>query len=159
MKIECLIDGKTLSLSLNSNKPLSLILNEDFETNSVNPHCRGNMCGLCTVLLNGKAVLACMIPAFELQGVEITTFESYSKTRNIKDIEKAYESVGATPCEECYASHTLLIESLVSQGETRRDAIIREMSVLKCGCLAPDDEVAIVTKAVDIRRKRRVRRS
>ena len=159
MKIECLIDGKTLSLSLNSNKPLSLILNEELETDSVNPHCRGNMCGLCTVLLNGKAVLSCMVPAFELQGKEITTFEAYSKTRNIKDIERAYEAIGIVPCKECYASHALLIESLVAQGETRRDAIPREMSILSCTCVDPEDNVAIVTKAVEIRRKRRVRRS
>ena len=66
-----------------------------------------------------------MVPALELQGKEVTTFEAYSKTRNIKDIEKAYEAIGTMPCEECYASHTLLIESLVAQGETRRDVIIR----------------------------------
>ncbi len=159
MKIECIIDGKTLSLSLNSNKPLSLILSENLETNSVNTHCRGNMCGLCIVLINGRAVLSCMIPAFELQGKEITTFEAYSKTRNIRDIERAYEAVGVMPCAECYASRTLLIESLVSQNETRPDAIIREMSIIDCACLDPDDNVAIVTKAVEFRRKRRARRA
>lgn len=159
MKIDCIIDGKPLSLSLNSNKPLSLILSEDLETENVNAHCRGDMCGLCVVLLNGRPVLSCMVPAFEVQGKEIMTFEAYSKTRNIKDIEKAYELAEAKPCDECYASHTLLIESLVAAGETRRDAIIREMSILKCSCLDPEDDVEIVSKAVDIRRKKRVRRS
>lgn len=35
MKIDCTIDGKALSLSVNSNKPLSLILMEDLDRKSV----------------------------------------------------------------------------------------------------------------------------
>lgn len=159
MRIECTIDGKTLTLSLNSNKPLSLILNENLDSASVNVHCRGKMCGLCAVLINGKAVLSCMVPAFELQGKEITTFEAFQRSKEMKDIERAYDSTGRTPCKECYASRSIMIESLVSQNETRPDVIMREMSILDCSCLSPEDNVAIVTKAAEIRRKRRVRRS
>ena len=39
MKIDCTIDGKALSLSINSNKPLSLILEEDIQNSSLNSHC------------------------------------------------------------------------------------------------------------------------
>ncbi len=159
MRIEFTIDGKMLTLSLNSNKPLSLILNENLDSESVNVHCKGNMCGLCAVLIDGKATLSCMVPAFELQGKEVTTFDSLSKTREMRDIERAYEMVGVTPCSDCYASRSIMIESLVSQGETRADVIIREMSVLDCSCLDSDDNIDIVTKAVELRRKRRVRRS
>lgn len=159
MRVECTIDGKTLTLSLNSNKPLSLILKENLDASTINVHCRGKMCGLCAVLLNGKAVLSCLVPAFELQGKDIVTFDAFSKKKEMHDIERAYEYIGATPCDECYASRSMLIESLVSQNETRPDVILREMSVLDCSCLDPKDNVEIVTKAVDIRRKRRVRRS
>lgn len=159
MRIECTIDGKTLTLSLNSNKPLSLILNENLDSSSVNVHCRGKMCGLCAVLINGKAVLSCMVPAFELQGKDITTFEAFQRSKEMKDIERAYELTGRTPCQECYVSRSIMIESLVSQNETRPDVIKREMSILDCSCLSAEDNVAIVTKAVEIRRKRRVRRS
>lgn len=68
MKIDCIVDGKTLTLSLNSNKPLSLILQENLDIQSVTSHCRGKMCGLCAVLIDGKAELSCMVPAFELRG-------------------------------------------------------------------------------------------
>lgn len=159
MRIECTIDGRTLTLALSSNKPLSLILNENLETFSVNSHCRGKMCGLCVVLIDGKAELSCLVPAFEIRGKEIITFSSYSKSKNIKDLEKAFELVGATPCEECYASQCLLFESLISSNETRPDVIKRETSIIHCSCLDPDDRVAIVTKAVELRRKRHGRRS
>ena len=67
MKIDCTIDGKALSLSINSNKPLSLILEEDIQNTSISSHCSGRMCGLCVVLMDGKAVLSCLVPAFEIE--------------------------------------------------------------------------------------------
>ena len=45
MKIECTIDGKALTLSVNSNKPLSLIIMEDLENQSLVSYCRGNEIG------------------------------------------------------------------------------------------------------------------
>ncbi len=159
MKIDCSIDGKTLTLSLNSNKPLSLILSENIGDGAAVNHCRGDMCGLCAVLVNGKPMLSCMVPAFEIRGKEIITFESFQKTRAMKDIEKAYELVGAAPCRECYASRTMIFESLISDGVSEPEEIIKELSIVRCPCMDTEDEVNIVLKAIDIRRKRRVRRS
>lgn len=155
MKVDCIVDGRTLTLSLNSDKPLSLILQENLESNTANAHCRGKMCGLCAVMVNGKAVLSCMVPAFEIRGKEITTFDSFQKTKEMKDIEKAYDFVGAEPCPECYSSRSIIIESLVSKNETRAEEIIRELSAIKCNCMDTESQVRIVLKAIELRRKRK----
>ena len=159
MKIDCVIDGKALSLSLNSNKPLSLILAEDIQNASISSHCNGQMCGLCVVLMDGKAVLSCLIPAFEIRGKTIITFEGYAKTKNAKDIEKAYDLTHLRPCQSCYNARTLLIESLLSSNLTSREDVIREMESLKCHCLEAGDVIRIVQAANEIRRKRHARRS
>ncbi len=159
MKIDCTIDGKALSLSINSNKPLSLILEEDIQNSSLSSHCNGQMCGFCTVLMNGKAVLSCLIPAFEIRGKSIITFEGYAKTKNAKDIEKAYDLTHLKPCPSCYNSRTLIIESLLSNNLTAKEDIIREMEMLKCHCLEFNDMVRIVQAASEIRRKRHARRA
>ena len=86
MKIECTIDGRRLSFSLNSNKPLSLVLQENCDYTSVNAHCRGKNCGLCLVLLDNTPVLSCMVPAFEIHGKTITTFESSHLKKKLKDV-------------------------------------------------------------------------
>ena len=158
MKIDCTIDGKTLTLSLNSNKPLSLILQDNLDNQSTTSHCKGRMCGLCAVLVDGKAELSCMVPAFELKGKNIMTYDQFQKSRNMKDIAKAYEVVGSEPCKDCYASRSIIFESLISSGETTPDEIKRTMSAVKCSCMEGSDEVAIVNRALDIRRKRNVRR-
>ena len=84
MKIDCTIDGKTLTLSLNSDKPLSLILRENMGDEGYVNHCSGRMCGLCAVLVDGKAVLSCMVPAFEIRGKTVTTFESFRRSKEMK---------------------------------------------------------------------------
>ncbi len=164
MKTECTVDGKTLSLSISSDKPLSLILMENAGITSLRTICRGNMCGNCLVLMNGKAVLSCLIPAFNIKDAMITTFDGFSKTRDVKDIEKAYTSLGLTPCPKCYASRTLLIENILrryesNEAELNEEEILQEYELLKCTCIDPDSFLKIVREAVDNRRKRYVRRA
>ena len=182
MKIECTIDGRALSLSVNSNKPLSLILMEDVGAKSINSHCRGKACGNCIVLLNDEATLSCVIPAFRLRDAKIKTFDSYQKTRLYRDIERAYNATGNTPCPNCYASKTLIIESILQEmtSSTRsrtlginnlplsgaqneetpfnKEAIIQELSLNTCQCMDMAELLQIVEIALTYRRRKRVRR-
>ncbi len=159
MKIECTVDGKELTLSLNSNKPLSLILEENLDISSLTTHCRGKMCGLCAVLVDGRAELSCMVPAFEIRNKKIVTFDYFQKTKEMKDIARAYEIVGVEPCQNCYASRSIVFESIISSGETRKREIKRILSGVRCSCMESDNEVKIVMEALKLRRKRNVRRS
>ncbi|HKL57512.1 MAG TPA: ferredoxin [Sphaerochaeta sp.] len=182
MKIECTIDGKALSLSVNSNKPLSLILMEDVGIHSLLCHCKGEACGNCIVLLNDEATLSCVIPAFRLKDATISTFESYQKTRLCRDIERAYLRNGNTPCPNCYASKTLIIESILQTLTNVRptrtgpimsrpriptsldegldeQAIIQELSLNTCQCMHMSELVQIVETALTFRRRKRVPRN
>ena len=53
----------------------------------------------------------------------------------------------------------MIFESLISDGISDADEILKELSIIRCNCLDPEDAVNIVMKGIDIRRKRRVRRS
>ncbi len=181
MKIECTIDGKALSLSVNSNKPLSLILIEDVGNRSIISHCKGKACGNCIVLLNDEAVLSCLIPAFRLRDATVKTFESYQKTRLYRDIQRAYKATGNTPCPNCYASKTLIIESILQEATNNRgnktlgranvsrhisnedesaldkQAIVGELSLNTCQCMDMAEMLQIVEIALTYRRRKRVR--
>ncbi len=156
MKVDCTIDGKTLSLSLNSDKPLSLILKDNIGEDA--NHCEGCLCGLCAVLVDGKPALSCLIPAFELRGKDVQTFDGFRKTRAFKDIEKAYETVGAVPCPACFASRSIIFHSLIADEVTERDEILKELSVIKCSCMSPEDQVRVVQQGLMIRSGKRARK-
>ena len=155
MRIDCTIDNKSISLNLNSIKPLSLVLKENFESSySVLPNCRGGLCGLCVVLLDGKAVLSCLIPAFEIQNKKIETFFSFKNGREMQDIQKAYSALSITPCSECYEAKTLIFESLLRQKDITEEDVRRELGLIKCKCLTVQEAFSIIKKAQEFRKKR-----
>lgn len=177
MTLDCTIDGKVLSLSVNSSKPLLQILSEDVDNTTLTSNCHGNGCGNCLVLVNGYAVLSCMVPAFRLKDAVIQTFESFSKTRQYRDIERAYQATGNRPCPNCYASRTLLIESILQSltgahhpdnekplphggviGEKDLDekAIVKELSLNTCQCMDTGELLQIVELALSYRSRKNV---
>ncbi len=113
MKLNCNINGSSVSLVVNSDKPLSFILKDMIPTFADNNQCLGAECGNCIVLLNGEATLSCLVPAFRLSGCTVLTYDGFKKTRFFHDIERAYADIGNQPCPQCYASKTILIESLL----------------------------------------------
>ena len=127
MRLNCNVNGNQLSLVVNSDKPLSHILKDVVDSFPDNNQCLGASCGNCVVLLNGVATLSCLVPAFSLNGSSILTFDGFRKTRFYHDIERAYNDVGNQPCPQCYASKTLLIESLLirmdKESQSRKDVV------------------------------------
>lgn len=181
MQLELTIDGKKVFLTVDSDKPLSLILREDFDNTSILSRCNNASCGNCVVLLsNGYAALSCLIPAYKIQNESITTYDGYSRTRNCRDIEKAYSQTKCKPCPRCYASRTLLIESTIkaielfeedqihkekialSSGKKYRKpgeeeinrVILNEIKPNTCDCLDENDILRMVKEAYKIRRAR-----
>lgn len=169
MKIECTIDNKHVLLTVNSNKPLNLILMDELENPIMDARCKDGHCGNCIVLLNDEAVLSCLVPAFRLRGSRILTFGGYKKSRFWHDLERAYEDTGSHPCPHCYASKTLIFESLLqmvvkSEAGTSHDeepdgeTIVREIGLNRCPCLDAHEMLDIFKVAAAYRRRRRVRR-
>ena len=115
MRLNCNINGSQYSLVVNSDKPLSEILKEQIITFADNSQCQGASCGNCIVLINGSAALSCLLPAFKINGSSILTFEGFQKTRFCHDIERAYAEIGNQPCPQCYASKTIIIESILNK--------------------------------------------
>ncbi len=170
MKIECTIDGKRILLTVNSNKPLNLILMEDVEQSNFNAKCSDGNCGNCVVLLNDTAVLSCLTPAFRLRNAHVLTFEGYRRTRFWHDIERAYEDAKSHPCPLCHASKTLIFESLLRTiGKTEEkestdsnlddEAVVKELGLNRCMCLEANEIIEIFNSAANYRRRRRVRRN
>lgn len=165
MRIEFTVDGKYYTLSVSSDKPLNLLLSDDLEIKSTSFACGGRMCGLCVVLMDGKAVLSCLVPAFEVRGKTITTFDGFSKTRDYRDIEKAYSSMQNYPCDRCRAARSLLIESIVRRyevtgGDFDSGEVLAEAALIDCDCMDSDGFLKVVRESILNRRKRKnVRRA
>lgn len=173
MKLNCTIDDVKYSLNVNTDKPLNKILEECLDTFTSNSKCLGANCGNCIVLVNGTCTLSCLVPAFKLNNASILTYEGYSKTRYCHDIERAYAETGISPCRQCYASKTMLIESILKKlidDKTKAKTTIgpavkkqmvdskmiaRELSINKCKCLDSNQLEKVIALAYQYRSRRR----
>lgn len=162
MKVDLKIDGKTLSLQTSGDKPLNLILRDDADVTYMDANCDGNACGNCVVLIDGKAALSCLVPAYAARDKEIVTFEGFSRTRPYRDIERAFASAGGEPCPRCRASKYLLVEHILRRCESSKSdldeaEILQEAGLVKCSCTDAPAFLAAVRAALAYRRRANAR--
>lgn len=174
MKISCTIDGTVYNLNVNADKPLNLIISELLDSFQKKSDCTNASCGNCLILINGNAVLSCLVPAFKVNNLSILTYSGFKKTRSCHDIEKAYLQLGIHPCSQCYASKTLLIGSLLNRfslsyqnrafgvNDIKNEEtsisnpkyLEKELSLINCNCTDIDNLIKIIELAYQNRRKR-----
>ena len=63
--------------------------------------CDNGDCGACTVLLNGRAVLSCMMLACQAEGCEVLTIEGLAAGDSLHPVQRAFVEAGAIQCGYC----------------------------------------------------------
>jgi carbon-monoxide dehydrogenase small subunit len=101
MKIRFSINGKETELEVPPKKRLLDILRNDLDLIGTKEGCGKGECGACTILMNGKRVNSCLIPALQLPGSQIMTIEGLQQWDSFNSIEKAYIEHGAVQCGFC----------------------------------------------------------
>ena len=74
--------------------------------------CDGGDCGACTVLLDGKPVHSCLMPAFRAAGREVTTIEGLAKHGELHPMQRAFIDAQGFQCGFCAAGMILTATSL-----------------------------------------------
>jgi carbon-monoxide dehydrogenase small subunit len=110
--------------------------------------CAQGTCGTCTCLLDGEAVMSCLVPVETVQGAEVKTLEGVTRPDgSLDEIQAAFVDNFATQCGFCTAGMIMAAEALLQRNPnpTREDAI-RAISGNVCRCTGYE---SIVTAILD----------
>ncbi len=110
--------------------------------------CDTGDCGSCTVILNGRAVLGCLVPAVAAHGGELTTIEGLGTVRDPHPLQEAFVEAGAVQCGFCIPGMILSSKALLDRTPRPTEAEIRKaLDGNLCRCTGYVKQVEAVKNA------------
>ena len=88
--------------------------------------CDVGTCGVCTVIMEGKAVLSCLLLAIECEGHNITTIEGISSPDALHPIQTSFIENGAIQCGFCTPGIIMTSKALLDENPQPTDDQIKE---------------------------------
>ncbi len=92
------LNGKSIDVRAHPMKRLLDVLREDCGLTGTKEGCGEGECGACTVLLDGQAVNACLVPFAQARGRKVVTIEGLKGRHRL---QRAFVSEGGTQCGIC----------------------------------------------------------
>jgi carbon-monoxide dehydrogenase small subunit len=95
------INGRLHTLEVPPHRTLLALLRGELGLTGTKECCGIGECGACTVLLNGRAVNACLVLAAEADGAEVVTIEGLAGPGRLDSLQTAFVKAGAVQCGFC----------------------------------------------------------
>ena len=110
---------------------------EQFNLTGAKLGCDMQVCGACTLLLDGKPVSACSVLAVDADACAILTVEGLSNKNMLHPLQEAFMEFGALQCGYCTSGFILTAKALLDEIPRPTDEQIRDYlagNFCRCGC-------------------------
>ena len=135
MKVRMKVNGNQVEREIPADRLLVDFLREDLGLTGTKEGCEEGECGACTVIMNGKSVTSCLIPAVKADGAEILTVEGLAEDAELHPLQQAFLEEGAVQCGYCTAGMLLFGQSPPGRKSHPRFAEVKKgLSGNLCRC-------------------------
>jgi len=115
MHLETTINGRPVSLNIEPRAILLDVLRDDLGLTGAKRSCDTQVCGACTILLDGAPASACCTLAYEIAGQEVETIEGLAGSNELHPIQQAFVDRAAIQCGFCTPGFVLATKALLAE--------------------------------------------
>ena len=133
--ITFLLNGEPAEVAFAPHKTLLEVLREDLALTGTKHGCELGECGTCTVLVDGKSILSCLMLGLDAEGRHVTTVEGMAENGRLHPLQDTFADTGAAQCGYCSPGFLLAAKELIDKNsKPSRDEIKEALSGNLCRC-------------------------
>jgi xanthine dehydrogenase E subunit len=135
MSVSFLLNGEHIQLNVSPVARAVDLIRGELDQTGTKISCGIGRCGACSILVNEKLMVSCLLLAYQLDGTSVTTIEGLSSQDEIHPIQKAFLEEGGFQCGYCTPGMVLATKCLLdSNAEPDQHAIQEALSGNLCRC-------------------------
>jgi len=135
VEISLRVNGREIAREVEPQELLLDFLRDSMGLTGAKRSCDVQVCGACTVLVDGRPVSSCCYLAAQADGTEVTTIEGLAEREEFARLEEAFTRHAGLQCGFCTPGMLLTVSALLEGGELdSEDAIKRNLSGNLCRC-------------------------
>jgi len=129
------VNGSQHRIDVDPHRTLLDLLRDRLGLTGTKECCAEGECGACTVLLNGRAVNACLVLAVECDGESVVTIEGIGRPGAMSRLQDAFVRTGAVQCGFCIPGMIMAATALLARTpHPTRDEILEGLAGNLCRC-------------------------
>jgi carbon-monoxide dehydrogenase small subunit len=142
------INGEQVEFLCEPRQTLLEVLRNTLDLTGAKEGCSNGNCGACTVLLNGRPVVSCLVLAVEVEGAELKTIEGVARGSHLDEVQAAFLEGAALQCGICTPGFIMQTEALLNEHPEPTEEQIRfYLAGNLCRCTGYDKIVRAVQAA------------
>ncbi len=154
MKLEFILNDQPVTVECSGGETLLSVLREHFSLLGVKEGCGVGECGACTVLLDDRAVNACLVAAGKAAGRRVLTIEGLAKDGKLHPVQEAFVEMAAIQCGFCTPGMIMAAYGLLQKNSApTRQEVVEGLAGNLCRCTGYHDIIRAVQKAAGQIRK------
>ncbi len=135
MTIHVVVNGRSRDLDVAPQALLLDVLRDTLDLKGAKRSCDTQVCGACTVLVDGLAVSACTYLAVEADTRSVLTVEGLAEGESLHPLQRAFVEAGAVQCGFCTSGMLLTAKAMLSENDTpTRDDVLHYLRGSLCRC-------------------------
>ncbi|MBI2357411.1 MAG: (2Fe-2S)-binding protein [Deltaproteobacteria bacterium] len=131
------VNGIDTAIEVETHQMLLQVVRESLGLTGAKFACGIQVCGTCTLLLNGKPVSGCSVLAVDADGSDVLTVEGLAKDGQLHPLQEAFMEFGALQCGYCTPGFLLTAKALLDENPHPSEEEIRSYlagNFCRCGC-------------------------